>query len=132
MICLDSNYLIGGVTEGRPESSHLLAWFEAGEIFFTAAPAWYEFLCGPVNEAQIETMRAFLTHGIIAFGETQAATAARIFNAVERPRRRRVDAMIAATAMVAGGKLATLNASDFGPFVPHGLELAEPAVGPSG
>jgi len=132
MICLDSNYLIGGVTEGRPESSHLLAWFEAGEIFFTAAPAWYEFLCGPVTEAQIETMRAFLTHGIIAFGETQAATAARIFNAVGRPRRLRVDAMIAATAMVAGGKLATLHAADFGPFVPHGLELAEPAVGPSG
>src|SRR6266487_4114922 len=131
MICLDTNYLIGGVTEGRPESSHLLAWLEAGEAFFTATPAWYEFLCGPVTEAQITTMRALLTHGIIAFGEIQAAAAARLFNAVERPRRLRVDAMIAATAIVAGGKLATLNASHFGVFVPHGLELAQAAVEPA-
>ena len=126
MICLDANYLIGGVTQGRPESSHLLTWFEAGETFCTSAPAWYEFLCGPVSEPQIFTMRAFLTHGIIAFEETHAVTAARFFNAVQRRRRLRVDAMIAATAILAGGRLTTLNAADFGLFVPHGLKLAQP------
>lgn len=125
MICLDANYLIGGVSEERPESSHLLRWIEAGETFCTAAPAWYEFLCGPVSEAQIDTMRAMLTHGIVAFEEAQATAAARLFNAVKRPRRLRVDAMIAATAIAAGGRLATLNAADFGLFVPHGLELAK-------
>lgn len=60
MICLDANFLIGGVIEARPESRHLLAWAAAGETFCTAAPAWYEFLCGPVTPAQIETMQAFL------------------------------------------------------------------------
>lgn len=126
MICLDANYLIGGVSEGRPESSHLLAWAEAGETFCTATPAWYEFLCGPVTEPQIASMHGFLSHGIIAFEVTQASTAARLFNAVKRPRRLRVDAMIAATAIGAGARLATLNAADFGIFVPHGLELAHP------
>ncbi|MEP6821816.1 MAG: PIN domain-containing protein [Chthoniobacterales bacterium] len=123
MICLDTNYLIGGISEGRPESAHLQTWFEAGERFFTAAPAWYEFLCGPVTEEQVATMQAFLGAGILSFDPEQAEIAARLFNAVKRPRRLRVDAMIAATAIAAGGRLATLNTEDFGLFVPHGLEL---------
>lgn len=126
MICLDANYLIGGVSEGRPESSHLAAWSEAGETFCTATPAWYEFLCGPVSEPQIATMRAFLTEGIIPFEETHAITAARLFNVVQRPRRLRVDAMIAATAIISGGRLATLNTGDFGLFISHGLKLVHP------
>ena len=125
MICLDANYLVGGISEGRPESAHLQAWFEEGERFCTAAPAWYEFLCGPVTEEQIATMRAFLTGGILGFGLGQAEIAAGLFNAVKRPRRLRVDAMIAATAIAAGGRLATLNTEDFGLFVPYGLELVQ-------
>jgi len=93
MICLDANFLIGGVTESRPESRQLLAWFEAGETLCTAAPAWYVFLCGPVEPSQIKTMLAFLTGGIVAFGHEQVVTAARLFNAVERSRRLRVDAI---------------------------------------
>jgi hypothetical protein len=76
MICLDANFLIGGVIEARPESRHLLAWAAAGETFCTPAPAWYEFLCGPVTPAQIETMLAFLKGGIIPFAAAQAQVAA--------------------------------------------------------
>lgn len=126
MICLDANFLIGGVIEARPESRHLLDWFEAGETFCTPAPAWYEFLCGPVNLSQVNTMLAFLTEGIIAFEESQALIAARLFNTVNRSRRLRVDAMIAAAAISQGARLATLNMADFGQFDPHGLELAHP------
>ena len=39
MICLDANFLIGGVIDAPPESQHLLAWAAAGEIFGKAAPA---------------------------------------------------------------------------------------------
>ena len=39
MICLDANFLIGGVIDAPPESQHLLAWAAAGETFCTAAPA---------------------------------------------------------------------------------------------
>jgi len=70
MICLDANYLIGGVSEERPVSSHLLVWFEAGETFCAPSPVWYEFLCGSVSSSQIAAMRTFLTHGIIAFEES--------------------------------------------------------------
>ena len=126
MICLDANFLIGGVIETRPESRHLLAWAEAGETFCTVAPAWYEFLCGPVSHAQIETMQAFLKGGIIPFDASQAQIAARLFNAAERSRRLRVDAMIAATAISRQAALATLNTEDFKLFTSHGLELATP------
>ncbi len=125
MICLDTNYLIGGISEQRPESAHLLAWFQAGEKFCTATPAWYEFLCGPVTEDQISTMRAFLTQGILSFDPAHAVLAAHLFNSVQRPRRLRVDAMIAATAITAGARLATLNTEDFGRFAPQGLELMQ-------
>lgn len=126
MICLDANFLIGGVSEARPESRHLLAWAAAGETFCTASPAWYEFLCGPVTPAQIETMLAFLEGGIIPFAVDHAQVAARLFNAAERPRRLRVDAMIAATAISQQVALATLNTADFKLFTSHGLVLAIP------
>lgn len=126
MICLDANFLIGGVSEARPESRHLLTWAAAGETFCTAAPAWYEFLCGPVTAAQIHTMQAFLQGGIIPFAADQAQVAARLFNAAARPRRLRVDAMIAATAISRQAALATLNTADFKLFTSHGLVLALP------
>lgn len=126
MICLDANFLIGGVIAARPESQHLLAWAAAGETFCTAAPAWYEFLCGPVSPAQIHTIRAFLKGGIIPFSTVQAQIAAQLFHAPEHPRRLRVDTMIAATAISQGAALATLNSADFEIFTSHGLELAIP------
>ena len=69
-------------------------------------------------------MLAFLTEGIVAFEEAQARTAARLFNAVKRSRRLRVDAMMAATSISQQARLATLNADDSALFAPHGLELA--------
>ena len=126
MICLDANFLIGGVIEARPESRHLLAWVEAGETFCTTAPAWYEFLCGPVSRPQVNTMLAFLSKGIIPFDASQALIAALLFNAVEGSRHLRVDAMKAAAAISQMARLATLNTEDFNLFDPHGLELAAP------
>ncbi len=124
MICLDANFLIGGAAAHRPEARHLLAWLESGETFCTAAPAWYEFLCGPVEPVQVNSMLAALTEGIVAFEESQARIAARLFNAVGRSRRLRLDAMIAATAISRQARLATLNVEDFALFARHGLELA--------
>ena len=71
-------------------------------------------------------MQAFLKGRIIPFADAQAQVAAQLFNAAERPRRLRVDAMIAATAISQQAPLATLNIADFKLFTSHGLELAIP------
>ncbi len=122
MICLDTNYLILGLMPGSRESQDLIRWAQAGETLIAAMPAWYEFTCGPVTAAQITIIRSFL-HELVAFDEPQALEAAHLFNAAGRKRSLRIDAMIAATAIVAGASLATNNHKDFKVFVSHGLKL---------
>ena len=125
MICLDTNYLVRGLVKGSRESADLVRWYQSNELLMSAVPAWYEFLCGPVASRHIQIVRGFLSGGVIAFEEVQAIEAARLFNAVGRTRRLRTDAMIAATAIVAGARLATSNAEDFKAFVPHGLTIVQ-------
>jgi predicted nucleic acid-binding protein len=125
VICLDTNYLVRGLVKGSKESADLVQWYQSNELLMSAAPAWYEFLCGPVASRHIQIVRGFLAGGVIAFEEVQAIEAARLFNAVGRTRRLRTDAMIAATAIVAGARLATSNAEDFKAFVPHGLTIVQ-------
>ncbi len=89
------------------------------------APAvvWYEFLCGPVHERQVATMRAFLQE-IVVFSGAHAHVAAELFNNGGRRRSTWVDAMIAATAIMADAPLATNNTPDFEAFQSAGLRLA--------
>ena len=122
MICLDTNYLILGLVPGSSESQELLAWVSAGELLIVPAPVWYEFVCGPVTAAQIAAIKALL-HDVVPFGEWHATEAARLFNTAGRKRALRVDAMVAATAIVSGATLATNNLSDFTPFISAGLKL---------
>lgn len=123
MICLDANYLIRGVAEDTPEAAQLVRWIQGGVELTTATVAWYEFLCGPLTTPQIQTMREFLSGEPLPFLVPQAREASRLFNAVKRARRLRVDAMIAATAILADATLATSNTADFQCFVPYGLKL---------
>lgn len=122
VICLDTNYFILGLVPGSRESVELRVWIEGGETLVAPMPVWYEFLCGPVSARQVQAMRAFL-QALIPFEEPQAAAAAALFNATGRKRGTRVDAMIAATAIVAGATLATNNRKDFGMFTASGLRL---------
>jgi len=123
MICLDTNYLIGGLITDSPEAGSIYSWLSANEPIGIAAVSWYEFLCGPVTDEEIKLAGHILTGGIISFQSPQAVAAADLFNLGNRKRSLRVDAMIAATAITAGTPLATNNLSDFEVFVPHGLEL---------
>jgi predicted nucleic acid-binding protein len=122
VICLDTNYLILGLSEGTPEAQQLVAWTQAGESLITPMLAWFEFRCGPVTPVQIRTIRAFL-QDVVIFDETQAIEAARLFNAVGRKRTLRVDALIASSAVVAGARLATNNREQFAAFAAYGLQL---------
>jgi predicted nucleic acid-binding protein len=123
VICLDTDYLILGLAEGSDEGARLVEWYRGGEHLMTSAVCWYEFACGPVNAEQTTVIRSFLAEGIAPFDESHAAEAARLWNAVGRVRRLRVDAMIAASAILAGARLATSNRDDFEVFRPFGLGL---------
>jgi predicted nucleic acid-binding protein len=122
MICLDANYLIRCVELGSQEAARMQQWHRKGEAMAAPMPAWFEFICGPLTSAQEKVSRAFLKE-ILPFTEAEAQEAARLFNAVKRKRSLRVDAMIAATAIMAKAPLATNNHADFAAFLPHGLEL---------
>lgn len=123
MICLDTNFLIEGLVAGSESSVKIWGWLRSREPISISSIAWYEFLCGPVTEDEIQTATAIITAGIIPFEALPAIEAARLFNAVNRSRRFRVDAMVAATSIISGARLATKNRSDFEPFVAHGLNL---------
>jgi predicted nucleic acid-binding protein len=122
MICLDTGYLIRSIELGSKEAEQLEEWHLRGERMVTPMPAWFEFICGPLTGEQEIVARAFL-EDILPFGEREAREAARLFNAVHRKRTLRVDAMIAATAIVSEAPLATSNRADFEPFLAHGLQL---------
>ena len=123
MICLDSGYLVRGLIDATPEAASLIKWIKKGEVLCASSIAWYEFACGPVDTDGMKLCRSLLAGGILPFDEIQAAQAARLFNVTGRLRRLRVDAIVAAAAMVAGARLATGNKRDFLPFVGHGLKL---------
>jgi len=123
MICLDTNYLICGLTSGTYEEKQIIQWYKKDEILCSSGICWYEFVCGPVTEIQIQTMKLFLRGGILSFGESEAILASQIFNAANRIRRLRVDAMIAASAISAKARLATNNHTDFESFKSFGLKL---------
>ena len=124
MILLDTNYLIRMLVQGSAEAVRLEGWLASDEEFCTSSIAWYEFVCGPVDEAGIALVQAILADRILPFTTDQATEAGRLFNATGRQRRLRVDALIAAAAILANAALATNNQADFAPFCPLGLRLA--------
>lgn len=123
MILLDTNYLIRLLLEDTKEASQVDRWFTTGEELCTSAIAWYEFRSGPIDHEGFQLVHAVIDGRILPYTGTQAEEAARLFNLVGRARRLRIDAMIAAAAIVGNAELATQNYDDFAPFVPHGLRF---------
>ena len=123
MILLDTNYLIRALVDGTEEGVQISNWLDEGEELCTSAIAWYEFLSGPVDEDGVDLIRDLLQSRVLPFAADTAAEAARLFNAAGRMRRLRVDAMIAASAIISGTHLATENEADFAVFTGDGLKL---------
>jgi predicted nucleic acid-binding protein len=94
-----------------------------GEAAAVCAVVWYEFLMGPVDEAEIRLARAFVQGRIVPVEESDAVLAAQLFNAAGRRRTLRTDGLIAACAIRAQAELVTLNVADFESFIPHGVRL---------
>jgi predicted nucleic acid-binding protein len=123
MIHLDASFLIRALGEGTPQDRRLRAWLAAEEALGMSAVAWAEFLCGPVEAAHLELVDRIVSDRV-AFGEGEAALAARLFNGSGRRRGSLADCMVAASAIRAGVPLATENPKDFRRFASDGLRLA--------
>jgi predicted nucleic acid-binding protein len=123
MIYLDASFLIRALAEGIPQDRRLRAWLAAEEALGMSAVAWAEFLCRPVEVADLELVDRIVAERV-AFGEAEAALAARLFNESGRRRGSLADCMIAASAIRAGVQLVTENTKDFRRFASAGLRLA--------
>ncbi|MFP4179186.1 MAG: type II toxin-antitoxin system VapC family toxin [Spirochaetaceae bacterium] len=125
MILLDTNYLIRFLVVGSDEAGQVKKWIQQKEELCTSSICWYEFLCGPVDEEAVILVSSILEEQILPFSPAHARQAARLFNRCGRKRSLRVDAMVAAAAIISESVLATENAEDFAPFTSFGLTLME-------
>lgn len=74
----------------------------------------YEWRRGPRTPRELAMEQALLAPETIApFGEQEAQMAARFYGNVKRPQGREIDLAIAASAMVQGAELWTLNPADY-------------------
>ena len=124
MIHLDANYLVLATVAGSAEARRIRAWLASGEQLGTSSIAWMEFVTGPVNARVVAAVSQVIQERIDPVGRDEAELAAHLFNLVGRNRALRYDCLIAASAIVRNAALATSNANDFTPLVPHGLTLA--------
>lgn len=122
MIHLDTSFLIGIVAPKSTEYVRLRQWVQTGTEVKTNAISWGEFVCGPVTPHQLMIAR-YIIEEPLPFTRVEAERAADLFNATGRRRGSFVDCMIAASALVVGASIATLNRDHFVRFRPAGLQL---------
>ena len=123
MIHLDSSFLIQAIQSGSPEDRALTGWDAAGENFAISAVAWAEFLCGPLDRAELN-FAAGVIDRYIDFTPEHAEIAAHLFNQSGRRRGSQFDCMIAAAAIAENAPIATADQRDFRRFESEGLTFA--------
>ena len=123
-IHLDTNFLIALVEGDTSSSQRLERWIREGTLLSVSAVVWTEFLTGPLSKQQLAHIETLIDE-VIPFDKEHARVAATLYNKAGRGRTLRMDAMIAATAIVSKAPLATENISDMKPFVKEGLKLAK-------
>lgn len=121
---LDTSFLIRALVPNTKEDRKLREWLSRGEPIGISPIAWAEFLCGPLTGDDRATARAIVGPPT-GFDERAAELAAAMFNIAGRRRRTFVDCLVAASAVRAGARLATSNASDFAALKSAGLDLAQ-------
>ena len=95
---------------------------DAGETLSMSTVAWAEFLCGPLDQSEIE-LAAQIVGPQSAFTPDHAALAARLFNESGRRRGSLIDCMIAASVLTDGAAIATPNVANFRCFKDSGLKV---------
>jgi predicted nucleic acid-binding protein len=123
VILLDTNHLIRCLVKGTDVAQQISRWLTERQQLATTALCWYEFVNGPVDEQAVALVTALLADRILPFTAAHSREAARLYNETGRRRTMRIDAMVAAVAIVTNAELATENTDDFILFVPLGLRL---------
>ena len=123
MIHLDANLLIALVNKSDTHHAAAVRVIIGPGPFGSSTVAWMEFFSKPVHPNDLVALQSLLSAGIAPFEEATAALAGHLFYLTGSKRRTRLDTMIAATAILAGAELATVNHDDFATFVPYGLNL---------
>lgn len=124
-IHLDTSVVVDALTGPRNSLPLVERTVAAGHVIATSTLVLYEWLRGPRTEEELADQEAVLP-AVAAreFGMSEAATAARIYRSLTRPRGRDMDIAIAACAIQHGARLWTLNPDDFRDLT--GLELYDP------
>lgn len=123
MIHLDTNLLIGVSDASNAHHAQARRLLALPGPFAASAVAWTEYQSRPLTTALSMGVRHMLQGGIFPFDESAAVLAGQLLHLTKAKRAQRLDTMIAASAILAGAELATVNPADFTPFVPHGLKL---------
>lgn len=119
MIHLDTSIVIDALTGPRRSAPALRRAIEAGERILFSTIVLYEWARGPRLPAEVAAQEAIFPRETAApFGVEEAAIAAELYRTVKRPRGREIDLAIAATAIVQGAQLWTLNVDDFRDIAP--------------
>ncbi len=122
MILLDTSALILSLTADRSEAPTLRSLIERGERLGLPAMVLYEWWRGPRTASELAVQEdLFPNEDCFPFDHRAAQVAADLYRRLGHPRSRQLDLAIAATALTVGGRLWTLNPSDFEDI--PGLEL---------
>jgi predicted nucleic acid-binding protein len=114
IVHLDTSVLIDALTGSGPSGPALRRALADRHRVHVSSLVLFEWLRGPRSEAELRFQLAlFPPHESIAFGLSEAQTAARLYQTVKRPRGREIDLAIAACAIEHGAALWTLNTRDF-------------------
>ena len=122
MIHLDTSYLIRLLVPGSAEDRQVRIWLRDKMPLGASAIAWAEFLCGPLEPAEVELAGRVVPERT-PFTEEDALRAARLYHLGGRRRGTLVDCMIAAAAIRAEAAFATVNRGDFQRLARGGLRL---------
>ena len=123
MIHIDTSFLIRALTKRSSEDLQLRHWLRDGESLGISTISWTEFLCGPVDEEEVELATDILREQV-PFLPSDSVVTARLFNQSGRRRGSLTDCMIAATAIRCDAALATSDLADFRGLASLGLKIA--------
>jgi predicted nucleic acid-binding protein len=114
VIHLDTSVLVDALSGPRHSAGALRRVVERGERIAISTLVLYEWLRGPRVESELEDQEELLpAEHAVRFGHREAQRAAQLYRVVPRARGREFDLAVAASALVHGALLWTLNPADF-------------------